>query len=48
MKSIYTEGRALRPEQPASAFVKLVETGIPQELTGATINWDKIPGAMLT
>ncbi|EXJ53327.1 uncharacterized protein A1O5_13449 [Cladophialophora psammophila CBS 110553] len=44
---IQAGGKLLRPEQPASAFVKIVETGIPQELTGSTINWDKVPGAML-
>ncbi|KIW87268.1 uncharacterized protein Z519_12171 [Cladophialophora bantiana CBS 173.52] len=48
LDEIHAGGKLLRPEQPASAFVRIVETGIPQELTGSTINWDKVPGAMLS
>jgi hypothetical protein len=37
----------LRPEQPASAFVRIIETGIPEELSGKYVEWDSIPGVIL-
>jgi hypothetical protein len=36
------DGKLLAPEQPASAFVKMVESGIPQTLNGKTVNWDVV------
>jgi hypothetical protein len=35
-------GKLLTPEQPASAFVKMVESGIPKALNGKTVNWDVV------
>ena len=37
----------LRPEQPASVFVRIVETGIPDELSGRYVDWDSIPGVLI-
>lgn len=39
---IYYEHKLLKPEQPASAFVKLVKTGIPNSLTGQTVYWEDV------
>ncbi|KIW19439.1 hypothetical protein PV08_00011 [Exophiala spinifera] len=42
LNEIYSSNKLLKPEQPASAFVKLVETGIPDKFTGKTIYWGDI------
>lgn len=36
------EGKLLKPEEPAAAFVKLVEKGIPENLVGKSVNWDVV------
>lgn len=42
MNGISDGNNLLRPEQPASAFVKLAETGIPQSMTGSTVYWASV------
>lgn len=44
LSSLKAEGRLLKPEQPAAAFVKIAETGVPDEMNGKTLNWDVIVG----
>ncbi|KAL7903926.1 hypothetical protein GGI35DRAFT_484939 [Trichoderma velutinum] len=42
MKDLHEEGKLLKSELPASTFVKLVEEGIPDVMTGQTVTWDFI------
>ena len=42
LNGFYNENRLLKPEQPASAFVKLVKIGIPARLTGKTVSWEDV------
>ncbi|KAF4420534.1 short-chain dehydrogenase [Fusarium acutatum] len=42
LDALKAEGRLLKPEEPAVAFAKLVETGIPKDLNGQTVYWEDI------
>ncbi|KAF5725012.1 hypothetical protein FMUND_250 [Fusarium mundagurra] len=42
LNALKAEGRLLKPEEPAAAFAKLVETGIPKDLNGRTVYWEDI------
>ncbi|KAF5625176.1 uncharacterized protein FTJAE_10073 [Fusarium tjaetaba] len=42
LDALKAEGRLLKPEEPAAAFAKLVETGIPKDLNGQTVYWEDI------
>lgn len=42
LDAIKDEGRLLKPEQPASAFVHLVENGVPDCLNGKTVYWEDV------
>ena len=40
LSSMHAQGELLRPEQPASSFVRLALKGVPKELNGKVIKWD--------
>ncbi|KAG4261441.1 short chain dehydrogenase [Fusarium proliferatum] len=42
LNALKAEGRLLKPEEPAGAFAKLVETGIPKDLNGQTVYWEDV------
>lgn len=42
LNALEAEGKLLKPEESASAFVKLVETGIPDAMNGKTVYWETI------
>ncbi|KAF4334035.1 hypothetical protein FBEOM_12164 [Fusarium beomiforme] len=39
LEALKAEGKLLKPEEPAEAYLKLVETGIPDDLNGQTVYW---------
>ncbi|OQV01807.1 hypothetical protein CLAIMM_07099 [Cladophialophora immunda] len=40
LTALHANGELLRPEAPASTFVRLALTGIPKDLNGQVIAWD--------
>lgn len=42
LNALKAEGRLLKPEEPAAAFAKLVEIGIPKDLNGQTVYWEDV------
>lgn len=40
LRDLHAGGRLLRPEQPASSFVKLALKGMPKSLNGQVVAWD--------
>jgi len=42
MKKLNGSGNLLHRDQPASGFLKLVETGIPEAMNGKTLYWEDI------
>ncbi|QPC57873.1 hypothetical protein HYE67_000104 [Fusarium culmorum] len=45
LETLKDEGKLLKPEEPATAFSVLVETGIPESLNGQTVYWEDIVGS---
>jgi hypothetical protein len=37
---LHTQGKLLRPDQPASSFVHLVLNGIASQFNGQVVAWD--------
>ncbi|WXC44487.1 hypothetical protein QX201_004220 [Fusarium graminearum] len=42
LETLKDKGKLLKPEEPATAFSVLVETGIPESLNGQTVYWKDI------
>ncbi|KIV90519.1 hypothetical protein PV10_07816 [Exophiala mesophila] len=44
LQDLELSGKLLSPDQPAAAFVKLVEDGVSEEFNGKSVNWDQVLG----